>query len=105
MTVESERRRSRRFAVSILVRTTNPAQGNVVGKTRDISWSGAAFYIESDLWKEGASIEFVVQLPSEVTLAKPASVLCTGRIMRVEQLNGQVGLAVQTDSFSVLQRQ
>ncbi len=103
MDSEIERRTTRRIAASLPVRTTNAALGNVLGVTRDVSLSGAFFYVASDSWKEGASIEYVLQLPEELTLAEPVLVLCTGRVVRVEQLNDKVGVAVQIESFSVLQ--
>jgi PilZ domain len=103
MDSEIERRTTRRIAASLPVRTTNAALGNVLGVTRDVSLSGAFFYVASDSWKEGASIEYVLQLPEELTLAEPVLVLCTGRVVRVEQLNDKVGIAVQIESFSVLQ--
>lgn len=104
MTNDIERRKSRRIAVSVPIRTTNPALGNVVGVTRDLCLSGAFFYIASDSWKLGASIEYVLELPSEMTLADPLAVLCTGRIVRVERLESKVGIAVQIESFSAFDK-
>ena len=104
MSNDIERRRTRRIAVSVPIRTTNPALGNVVGVTRDLCLAGAFFYIASDSWKVGASIEYVLELPSEVTLADPLAVLCTGRIVRVEQLADKAGIAVQIESFSILDK-
>jgi hypothetical protein len=106
MAIEYDRRRSRRFAVTLPVRTTNPALGNVTGATRDVSSSGAYFYIEFDLWKEGALIEYVLQLPSEITRSDPMTVLCVGKVVRVEHLAGKiVGIAAAIESFTALQKQ
>lgn len=105
MTVEYERRRTHRIAIPLPVRTTHPQLGNVTGATRDISLSGVYFYIESDLWKEGVSIEYVLQLPSELTQADAMTVLCTGKTLRVEHLDGKiVGLAVAIESFTPLDK-
>ena len=103
MESQVERRTSRRIAATLPVRTTNPALGNVLGVTRDLSLSGVFFYVASNSWKEGVSIEYVLQLPEELTLAEPALVLCTGKVVRVEHLDDKVGVAVQIESFSVLQ--
>lgn len=104
MTNDMERRKARRIAVSVPIRTTNPALGNVVGVTRDVCLAGAFFYIASDSWKVGASIEYVLELPSEVTLADPLAVLCTGRIVRVEPAEEKVGIAVKIESFSIFDK-
>jgi hypothetical protein len=106
LNIECEHRRTRRFALTLPVRTTNPALGDVTGATRDVSSSGAYFYIESDSWKEAASIEFVLQLPSDITHGDPMTVCCVGKLVRVEHLVGKmVGIAVQIESFTSLQKQ
>jgi hypothetical protein len=106
MANEYERRRTHSLAVTLPARTTNPTLGNGTGATRDVSSSGAYFYIESDLWKVGASIEYVLQLPSEITQGDPISVLCVGNLVRVEHLEGKmVGIAVAIESFASLQKQ
>jgi hypothetical protein len=106
MDIERERRRTHRLAITLPVRTTNAVLGNVTGTTRDVSPSGAYFYIESDLWKEAASIEFVLQLPSDITLGDPMTVFCVGKLVRVEHLAGKmVGIAVEIESFTSLHNQ
>jgi PilZ domain-containing protein len=106
MDIECERRRTRRLAVTLPVCTTNTVLGNVTGATRDVSSSGAYFYIESDLWKEAASIELVLQLPSDIMLGDPMTAFCVGKMVRVEHLVGKmVGIAVEIESFTLRQVQ
>jgi hypothetical protein len=104
MTCNIERRKACRVAAIVNVHTNDPALGEVLGVTRDVSLSGVFFYNASSSWHQGASIEYVLQLPSEVTLAAdPLSVLCSGKIVRVEKTNSLAGIAVQIDSFCVLE--
>jgi PilZ domain len=103
MAIEQERRRTRRFNVTLPVRTTDPALGSVTGATRDVSRSGAYFFIESGLWKEGASIEYLLHIPTEITHGDAMTVLCVGKLVRVEHLEARmVGIAVDIESFRSL---
>jgi hypothetical protein len=101
MATEYERRRSGRLVVTVPVRITGPAQGNITGETRDLSLSGVYFYIDSELWIPGESIRVRLPLPIEVTHSEPLTVWCFGHIVRVEKLAGSMsGLAVHFDSFA-----
>ena len=71
------------------------------GVTRDVSQLGIFFYADSapDLY---AQMELVLTLPTEVTGAQPRTVLCKGRVVRIEFPSGEggkVGVAVELDSI------
>ena len=68
------------------------------GMTRDVSSRGAYVYLESDA-NEGAAIEFLLTLPTEVTLAEPIHVLCSGKVVRVEQSAAKPGIAVSIERY------
>jgi hypothetical protein len=99
-----ERRWTHRLVISLPVRTSNPRIGTVRALTRDISLSGAFLYVPFGKWQEGSSIEYAVQLPGILTLADPVWELCFGRVVRVEEFDSQIGIAVKLESLEVLTR-
>lgn len=104
MTSGVERRRARRFVVSLPVRNPHAPSETVFGVTRDISSAGVYFYTEGDDWQQGKRIEFTMELPTEVTLAEPARSLCSGTIVRAEKVESVVGIAVRIDRFTFSQQ-
>ncbi len=102
MSPDIERRRARRVATHIPVRRANDPARAVFAVTKDVSPSGVFFYTETDDWKQGKQIEFVIDLPAEVTAAGPATGLCRGTIVRTEKIESVVGVAVRIDRFSFL---
>jgi hypothetical protein len=92
-----ERRKARRFSMSLPIRTTHAQLGNISCSTRDVSSSGLYFHAQSEGWTEDSSVEFVLQLPSDVTLGEPVDVQCQGRIVRIDDKQGTVGIAVQIE--------
>jgi hypothetical protein len=104
MTAELERRRARRFALSLPVRIPNPAPGPVFGVTKDVSSAGLYIYTESPEWQEGGRIQFVFDFPVEVT-GHAATTLCGGTVVRAEHVESLRGIAVRIDRISFLDRQ
>ena len=100
MTSGVERRRARRFVVSLPVRRPELSQEPVFGVTRDISSAGVYFYTEGDDWIEGKRIDFAMELPSELTQAEPAKSVCSGTIVRAERVESVIGIAVRIDRFT-----
>ena len=98
---EVERRRTRRIVSAVPVRITNVPLGPSLGVTRDLSLSGAYFYVGTGSWQTGISIEYVITLPAEATLADPTSVMCIGTIVRIEPVNAKMGVAVRVDLLRV----
>ena len=82
-----ERRRAQRYRLAVPVRLQNGS----TGITRDISTSGIFFETE-----HGHTIGDTVQL--SVQLGE-ASIQCEGRVVRLEQLEGKFGIAVDLTSY------
>lgn len=101
---QTERRSSRRFsldlpvAVKFLEDGTYEVTGEVTGRTRDVSSRGVFFYLNSQI-REGASIEFVMTLPSEITLTDPIRIQCSGKVVRVDRSRLEQGVAVAIDKY------
>lgn len=73
------------------------------GFTQDLSARGMFFYSEAHL-PEGAAVELIFTMPSEITLADSMPVRCRGRVLRSAPPNGnqRSGIAVHLDSYEYL---
>jgi hypothetical protein len=70
--------------------------------SEDVSSRGVYFYIDKDV-KSGSSIEIVMTLPHEVTLAGPVRVRCTGHVARTEHRGGsKVGIVAAIERYEFL---
>ena len=98
--LQPEKRNIKRFSLSlpVVVQNIEGGSGELRGITRDVSSRGAFVYLESNA-SEGAAIEFLMTLPTEVTLAEPIQVLCSGKVVRVEQSPAKAGIAVAIESY------
>jgi hypothetical protein len=99
-----ERRASRRFtmALPLTVRTEGPEGGlERQGQTRDVSFRGLYFLIDAD-FEPGTTIEFVLTLPREVTMAGDVHIRCFAQIVRVEPHNSRRGIAARIDRYEFL---
>jgi len=97
-----ERRKARRFTMSVPLRTTDPQLGMTSYTTRDVSSSGVYFHAQSEGWREDSSLEFVLQLPSEMTLDESVEVQCQGRIVRIDHQQDKVGIAVRIEQHDFM---
>ena|SRR5215472_4949510 len=97
--LQPEKRNIRRFSLNlpVMVRSLG-GSGELRGMTRDVSSRGAYVFLESNADK-GAAIEFLMTLPTEVTLAEPIHVLCSGKVVRVEQSAAKPGIAVAIEKY------
>jgi PilZ domain len=99
-----ERRASRRFTMMLplTVRETGPG-GEIErqGQTRDVSFRGLYFFIDAD-FQTGSSIEFILTLPREITMAGDVHIRCFAQIVRVEPHDGQKGVAARIDRYEFL---
>lgn len=95
-----EKRSTRRFALElpISIKFLNDGKYELTGKTRDVSSRGVYIRMSSDI-SEGASLEFVMTLPPEVTLAGAIRVRCHGRVLRVEKNGHEQGVAVAIQKY------
>ncbi|HVP44742.1 MAG TPA: PilZ domain-containing protein [Terriglobales bacterium] len=98
-----ERRAARRFRMKlpVTVRSFDGVAVSLHGMTHDISESGVLFFISSRP-REHAPIEFMVELPSEVTMTDPMRATCKGRVVRViqDQLSDGFGVAATIEGFT-----
>jgi hypothetical protein len=73
--------------------------GMIEATTRDVSSNGLLF-VAANLPKIGSSIEFTMDMPSEV-MGSPTdvSVQCIGRVVRHQRLDGELMAAVVIDEY------
>jgi hypothetical protein len=97
---QSEKRLNRRFSLDlpVAIKFLDNGAYEVTGRTRDVSSRGVSFYVNSEI-RAGASIEFVMTLPSEITLTEPIRVHCFGKVVRVDRATDQQGVAVAIDRY------
>jgi hypothetical protein len=99
------KRKAQRYPLEEPVAATwsNGGTHDTVGQTRDVSASGVYFYADFEP-TDGSCIELVLTFPPEVTRGSNLSVLCKGRVVRVEPnaLEDRTGVAVEIESYEVL---
>jgi PilZ domain-containing protein len=99
-----ERRAARRFSMSLPVRVRYPDGASFAekeGHTRDVSYRGL-YFLSDSAPNPGSSIEFVLTLPQQITLAGDVHIRCYGRVLRVEQQDGRNGVAARIDRHEFL---
>jgi hypothetical protein len=103
MTQGIERRSSRRFTMTLplTVRQSGADSSERQGQTRDVSFRGLYFLIDAE-FEPGSSIEFILTLPREITLAGDVHIRCYAEIVRVEPHNGRRGVAARIDRYEFL---
>ena len=103
MTQSIERRASRRFTMTLplTVRTGGSDNTERQGQTRDVSFRGLYFLIDAK-YDPGSSIEFILTLPREITMAGDVHIRCYAEIVRVEPHNGRNGVAARIDRYEFL---
>jgi len=99
---QPDKRATRRFALRLPV-SVNYAENGSSGKpaqTRDVSARGICFYVDSKV-EPGASIEFTLTLPPEITLTESIQVRCRGRVVRVDDsgTDGKLAVAAVIDEY------
>lgn len=81
----AEKRSIPRFALELPI-YLNAWEGTsrpTSGQTKDISSQGVCFLMDSDV-SIGSSIDFVLTLPTEVTMTEPIRVRCRASVLRSE---------------------
>ncbi len=99
-----ERRAARRFSMMLPVKVRFSAEGGVIekpGETRDVSFRGLYFLIEASL-ETGSSIEFVLTLPQQITLAGDVHIRCYAHVLRVDPHNERRGVAARIERYEFL---
>ena len=82
---------------------SNGGTHTAAGQTKDVSTSGVFFYADFQP-DQGSSIELVLTFPPQVTNGESMSVLCRGRVVRVETnaAEEKTGVAVEIESYERL---
>jgi hypothetical protein len=96
----SEKRAIRRFTLQLPV-AVNPVSESgeeMAAETRDVSSNGVCFYCDAAM-EPNSAIEFTVTLPGEVTMTEPMKVMCRGKVVRVEEVDGKFAIAAAIDSY------
>jgi hypothetical protein len=99
-----ERRAARRFSMMLPLKVRLSAGTHISekpGETRDVSYQGLYFLIEASV-ESGSSIEFVLTLPQQITLAGNVHIRCYARVLRVEQHDGRRGIAARIERYEFL---
>jgi hypothetical protein len=100
-----ERRAARRFSMMLPLKvrfTTGDSVTEKDGETRDVSFRGLYFLIEPATPDTGSSIEFVLTLPQQITLAGDVHIRCYARVLRVEPHNELRGVAARIERYEFL---
>ena len=76
----------------------------VSGFTRDLSNRGVYFYVSPpDSPRIGEVLEFVIELPAEVTLSESCRIRCQGRVLRTAETSwDEVGVATEVSRYAFL---
>ena len=94
MELDTERRQTRRYLMDVPMRV-----GNDEGRTRDMSSRGVYFLSNKPI-EMGASVELDVTLTNACAQG-PVTLHVRGRVTRVDQLEDELGLAVEIESWDV----
>lgn len=99
-----ERRAARRFSMMLPVKVRFEAGNGVSekqGETRDVSFRGLYFLVEAAV-ETGSSIEFVLTLPQQITLAGDVHIRCYARVLRVDVHDTRRGIAARIERYEFL---
>lgn len=93
---------AQRFPVHVPVRVKVPgSDAEIVYSTRDISHRGL-FMVTDEPLPENSPIEFTMKLKSPGSPQDGVQVLCSGTVVRVDAVDGDVGMAATIDSYRFL---
>ena len=100
-----ERRTAQRFHIKLpmTVRwTSESAVGEARTESKDVSSRGVYFFLPKDV-KNGSTVEMVMTLPHEITMAGPVRVRCLGRVQRSEEEDeGRQGIVAEIERYEFL---
>jgi hypothetical protein len=106
MTDDSEsardRRKAERFKMSAPL-TVTVGDRKIPAYTRDLSDRGVFFCLSADDSRQiSHDIDFIVDLPPEITLSTCCRIQCRGRVLRMEESpTGLTGVAAQILDYSI----
>ena len=96
-----EKRRAHRFPMTLPLVLARGESTDESAKTRDVS-SGGVYFEMDEAPQQGSRLEFVLTLPSEITLTGPVQIRCIGKVIRVDRGSGHVGVAATIDRYEFL---
>ncbi len=103
LAVAKEQRGRQRFSINAPL-TVYIGDREIPAYTRDLSNRGAYFYLGlADSALIDHDIEFMVELPPEITLSTCCRIRCQGRLIRKEKASMNLtGIAVEILGYSIL---
>ncbi|HEV2303953.1 MAG TPA: PilZ domain-containing protein [Candidatus Acidoferrales bacterium] len=99
-----DRRNARRFNIALPLLVRFEHNGNIeekVAHTRDVSFRGVYFMMDAPP-EQGSSVEIVLTLPQQITLAGEVRIRCFANILRVEQHGDIPGVAASIDRYEFM---
>ena len=99
----SDRRGRERFRIQAPL-TVTLGKREIPALTRDLSNRGVYFYLAySDRPQIGEDLDFVIELPPEVTLSDACRIRCHGRAVRTEETSPhETGVAAEILEYSIM---
>jgi hypothetical protein len=102
---ENDRRGSQRFKISAPL-TVIVGSNEISAFTRDLSNRGVYFYLSlSDSALIDRDFDFLIEMPSEITLSSSCRIRCRGRLVRKEMTSRNLtgaGIAAEILDYSIL---
>jgi hypothetical protein len=104
-TTANERRNSQRFKISAPL-TVIVGEHEIPAYTRDLSNRGVYFYLTlPDSTLIDRDFEFLIEMPSEITLTTSCRIRCRGKLIRKEVTSRNLtgaGIAAEILDYSIL---
>lgn len=102
LATETDRRGIQRFRVNAPL-TVLIGDQKIPAYTRDLSNRGVYFYLaSSDCRLIDCDLEFMVELPPEITLSTSCRIQCRGKAVRKEEVSANLaGVAAQIVDYSI----
>ncbi len=105
LTTANERRGSQRFRISAPL-TVIAGDHEISAYTRDLSNRGVYFYLSlADSALIDRDFEFLIEMPSEITLSSSCRIRCKGKLIRKEMTSRNLtgaGIAAEILDYSIL---
>ena len=103
LAIANDRRERQRFSIDAPL-TVIVRNGEIPAYTRNLTNRGVYFCLAlADGTELDREIEFVVELPSEITLSTLCRIQCRGRVVRTEITSkNMTGIAAEILNYSIL---
>ena len=106
MTTASDKRRARRFPMTlpVAIRVEEIADFESTVRTRNVSSSGVYFEFASPI-EIGTPLEFILTLPEQITKGSAVKIKCVGKVVRVDRNKADadsLGVAATIERYEFL---